>query len=153
MNRWKKELCNKTTKMTDTFLNWKELSISIVQGLIITAGVLVTYQYAIYKGGNEENTRAMVFSTLIFANIFLSLVNRSFNYSIFEIIKYKNKLFPIIISATLLMLLMILYNPPFANFIHLESLTWSELLMTILFAILSVFWFEIYKWFKRKRMS
>jgi len=143
----------KPRKMTDTFLNWKELSISIVQGLIITAGVLVTYQYAIYKGGNEENTRAMVFSTLIFANIFLSLVNRSFIYSIFEIIKYKNKLFPIIISATLLMLLMILYIPPFANFFHLESLTWSELLMTILFAILSVFWFEIYKWFKRKRMS
>lgn len=143
----------KPRKMTDTFLNWKELSISIVQGLIITAGVLVTYQYAIYKGSNEENTRAMVFSTLIFANIFLSLVNRSFIYSIFEIIKYKNKLFPIIISATLLMLLMILYIPPFANFFHLESLTWSELLMTILFAILSVFWFEIYKWFKRKRMS
>ncbi len=143
----------KPRKMTDTFLNWKELSISIVQGLIITAGVLVTYQYAIYKGGNEENTRAMVFSTLIFANIFLSLVNRSFIYSIFETLKYKNKLFPIIISATLLMLFMILYIPPFANFFHLESLTWSELLMTILFAILSVFWFEIYKWFKRKRMS
>lgn len=143
----------KPRKMTDTFLNWKELSISIVQGLMITAGVLLAYQYAIYKGGNEENTRAMVFSTLIFANIFLSLVNRSFIYSIFEIIKYKNKLFPIIISATLLMLFMILYIPPFANFFHLESLTWSELLMTILFAILSVFWFEIYKWFKRKRMS
>ena len=143
----------KPRKMTDTFLNWKELSISIVQGLIITAGVLLAYQYAIYKGGNEENTRAMVFSTLIFANIFLSLVNRSFIYSIFETLKYKNKLFPIIISATLLMLLMILYIPPFANFFHLESLTWSELLMTILFAILSVFWFEIYKWFKRKRMS
>lgn len=143
----------KPRKMTDTFLNWKELSISIVQGLIITAGVLLAYQYAIYKGGNEENTRAMVFSTLIFANIFLSLVNRSFIYSIFETLKYKNKLFPIIISATLLMLFMILYIPPFANFFHLESLTWSELLMTILFAILSVFWFEIYKWFKRKRMS
>lgn len=143
----------KPRKMTDTFLNWKELSISIVQGLMITAGVLLAYQYAIYKGGNEENTRAMVFSTLIFANIFLSLVNRSFIYSIFETLKYKNKLFPIIISATLLMLFMILYIPPFANFFHLESLTWSELLMTILFAILSVFWFEIYKWFKRKRMS
>jgi len=143
----------KPRKMTDTFLNWKELSISIVQGLMITAGVLLAYQYAIYKGGNEENTRAMVFSTLIFANIFLSLVNRSFIYSIFETLKYKNKLFPIIISATLLMLFMILYIPPFANFFHLESLTWSELLITILFAILSVFWFEIYKWFKRKRMS
>src|SRR5690625_4013129 len=74
-------------------------------------------------------------------------------YFVLYVLPPLNKLFPIIISATLLMLFMILYIPPFANFFHLESLTWSELLITILFAILSVFWFEIYKWFKRKRMS
>src|SRR5690606_26121164 len=71
----------KPRKMTETFLNWKELSISIIQGLIITAGVLFAYQFAVQKGSNEETTRAMVFTTLIFANVFLSLVNRSFVYS------------------------------------------------------------------------
>ena len=73
----------KPRKMTETFLNWKELSISIIQGLIITAGVLFAYQFAVQKGSSEETTRAMVFTTLIFANVFLSLVNRSFVYSMF----------------------------------------------------------------------
>src|SRR5690606_5572511 len=47
-------------KMTDTFLNWKELSISIVQGLIITLGVLFAYQYAVNNNADEMTTRAMV---------------------------------------------------------------------------------------------
>src|SRR5690606_25834696 len=46
-------------QITDTFLNWRELSISIVQGLVITAGVLFVYQYSVKAGGNEEHTRAM----------------------------------------------------------------------------------------------
>src|SRR5690554_7694154 len=81
----------KPRKMTETFLNWKELSISIIQGLTITAGVLFAYQFSVQKGSNEETTRAMVFTTLIFANVFLSLVNRSFVYSMFESFRYKNR--------------------------------------------------------------
>src|SRR5690606_16848807 len=62
-------------KTTDTFLTWRELSISILQGLAITAGVLAVYQYAVSSGLNEDTTRTMVFTTLIAANIFLTLVN------------------------------------------------------------------------------
>jgi Ca2+-transporting ATPase len=45
---------------------------------MITVGVLFAYQLAVQNGSNEETTRAMVFTTLIFANVFLSLTNRSF---------------------------------------------------------------------------
>src|SRR5690606_35750752 len=88
----KNTMLQKPRKMTETFLNFKELSISIIQGLIITAGVLFMYYHAVQNGQNEETTRAMVFSNMIFANIFLSLVNRSFVYSLFESIRNKNKL-------------------------------------------------------------
>jgi Ca2+-transporting ATPase len=56
--------------MTDTFLNGKELTISIIQGIVITLGILVAYQWAVQNGGSEEKTRAIVFATLVFANIF-----------------------------------------------------------------------------------
>ena len=141
----------KPRKMTETFLNWKELSISIIQGLIITAGVLFAYQFAVQKGSNEETTRAMVFTTLIFANIFLSLVNRSLVYSIFESFKYKNRLFPLIIGATLALLFAILYIPLFADFFHVTGLNIPELGMTFLIAAASVLWFELYKWIKRRK--
>src|SRR5690606_29984508 len=80
--------------MTDTFLNLRELAISIIQGLVITAGVLMAYQLSVENGGSEEKTRAMVFTTLIFANILLSLTNRSFYYSMFDSFKNKNWMFP-----------------------------------------------------------
>lgn len=141
----------KPRKMTETFLNWKELSISIIQGLTITAGVLFAYQFAVQKGSSEETTRAMVFTTLIFANIFLSLVNRSLVYSIFESFKYKNRLFPVIIGATLTLLFAILYIPVFANFFHVTSLNCQDLGIVFLIAAASVLWFEMYKWIKRRK--
>ncbi len=72
----------KPRPFTNTFLSWKDLQISIFQGIIITAGTLGIYQFAVSKGYDEEQTRTMVFTTLVIANIFLSLVNRSFYYSV-----------------------------------------------------------------------
>jgi len=36
--------------LTTTFFNWKELSISIVQGLMITTVTLFVYQYSVFNG-------------------------------------------------------------------------------------------------------
>ncbi|HLV45684.1 MAG TPA: cation-translocating P-type ATPase C-terminal domain-containing protein, partial [Flavobacterium sp.] len=146
----KNAMLQKPRKMTETFLNRKELSISIIQGLIITAGVLFVYQFAVQKGSNEETTRAMVFTTLIFANIFLSLANRSLVYSIFDSFKYKNRLFPVIIGATLALLFAILYIPLFADFFHVAGLNIPELGLSFLIAAASVLWFEMFKWIKRR---
>jgi Ca2+-transporting ATPase len=145
----KDTMLKKPRKMTDTFLNWRELGISIIQGLFITAGVLYAYQYSVGNGGDEPTTRAMVFTTLIFANIFLSLSNRSFVYSIFESVKNKNRLFPIVIGATLLLLFAILNIPAFASFFKVSSLHIKELGMCLLISGISVLWFEVYKWIKR----
>ncbi len=147
----KNTMKQKPRKMTETFLNLRELSISIVQGLIITIGVLFVYQYAVHHGQDEETTRAMVFTTMIFANLFLCLVNRSFVYSMFESIQNKNKLFPLVIGITLTLLFSILYVPMFAEFFKLNSLALQELAFSIMIAGISVLWFEIYKWAKRRK--
>ncbi|MBN9314082.1 MAG: cation-translocating P-type ATPase [Chryseobacterium sp.] len=149
----KNAMQQKPRKMTETFLNWRELSISIIQGLMITVGVLFAYQLAVQSGSNEETTRAMVFTTLIFANVFLSLTNRSFTYSLFESFKNKNILFPLITLATLILLFAILYIPVFSNFFHVSSLNLKDLGITVLIALVSVLWFELYKWRKRRIQS
>jgi Ca2+-transporting ATPase len=46
---------------TITFFEWKELFTSIIQGLVITAGTLAVYLYAVDQGQNELVTRTMVF--------------------------------------------------------------------------------------------
>lgn len=135
--------------LTDTFLNWKELSVSIVQGLIITAGILWIYQYSAGHGNDEAKTRALVFSTLIFANILLSLVNRSFHYSVLESFKNRNILLAGISVLVVLLLLVILYVAPVSGFFSVTALSINELGLTLLTASVSVLWFEIYKLIKR----
>ena len=135
--------------LTDTFLNWRELMVSIIQGLVITAGILWIYQHSVHLGNDEPTTRAWVFSTLIFANILLSLVNRSFHYSIFESFKNRNYLLVGISALVLVLLFVILYVKPVSGFFSVAPLTVKELGLTFLTAAVSVLWFEIYKLLKR----
>src|SRR5690606_37583271 len=121
-----------------------ELGISIIQGLVITLGILFAYQYTVNNNGDEITTRAMVFTTLIFANILLSLTNRSFKYSILSSLSYKNNLFPIVIGATLTLLFSILYIPVFAGFFQVTGLSFNQLGIALLIAAISVLWFEVY---------
>ncbi len=135
-------------KMTSTFFNFRELTNSIFQGLAITAGTLFIYQFSVRNGYTENMTRSMVFTTLIFANIFLTLVNRSFSFSIFTTLGYKNILLRIVIIATLILLAMILYIPAFASFFKIYALNGMQVVFSFLTAFFSVIWFEIYKWIK-----
>ncbi len=139
--------------LTTTFFNWKELSTSIVQGLIITIGALFIYQYAVYLRADEQLTRTMVFTTLIVANIFLTLINRSFYYSIWTTLKYKNPMVLGIILSTIVLAGIILYVPPVTSFFSFEQLGVFQLGICILVGFVSVIWFEIVKWTKRNNAS
>jgi Ca2+-transporting ATPase len=132
-----------------TFFNGKELFISIVQGLFITGGTLFVYQMAVGQGLNEEITRTMVFTVLVSANIFLTLVNRSFYYSIFTTLTYKNNLVGLIIGSTIIISASLLYLRPLSNFFEFERLNLLQITISILIGFVSVIWFEGVKWSKR----
>jgi Ca2+-transporting ATPase len=138
---------------TTTFFNWRELSISIFQGLMITAGTLFAYQYAVYNGYNEAITRTMAFTVLIAANIFLTLVNRSFYYSIFTTLRYKNNLVPLIIGITIVIYAVLLFVKPLTDFFDLEKLSAVQLGVAVAAGFVSVIWFEVVKWVKRLRVK
>ena len=135
--------------LTTTFFNWRELSVSIVQGLVITAGTLSVYQYAVSCGYTEELTRTMVFTVLITANIFLTFINRSFYYSILTTLMYKNNLVLFIVGTTITLVGLILYVKPITNFFYFETLTAQQLLICIGIGFVSVTWYEVVKMIKR----
>lgn len=136
---------------SDTFFNWRELTTSLVQGLVITAGTLFIYQYAVQLGYNENITRTMVFTTLIAANIFLTLVNRSFYYSIITTSRYKNNLVPLIILITTLLTALLLFVPALRKIFQFESLDAQQLVICIITGFVSVIWHELVKYVKRRR--
>ena len=139
----------KPRPFTTTFFNWKELTTSIIQGLLITAGTLFAYQYALYRGFPESTTRTMVFTVLVAANVFLTLVNRSFYYSILTTLKYKNNLVPLIIGVTIAITALLLYVPPFARFFLFTPLDLVQIATCIGIGFVSVIWYELIKWGKR----
>ena len=146
----KNTMQQKPRPISNTFFNWKELTKSILQGLAITAGTLIAYQYAVREGLIEDVTRTMVFTVLISANIFLTLVNRSFYYSIFTTLRYKNNLVILIIGITLLIYALLIYIQPLATFFQFDPLSSKQLAISSGIGFLSVIWFELIKW--RKRM-
>lgn len=144
-------MIKKPRPFTTTFFNYKELTTSIIQGLAITIGALAAYQYSVTEGFSENSTRTIVFMVLIVANIFLTLVNRSFYYSIFTTLKYKNNLVPLIIGLTIILSLAMLYIPTLTQFFEFERLSIPQLGTTILIGAICVLWYELVKGIKRSK--
>lgn len=143
----------KPRQFTTTFFTIRELLLSIIQGIIITGGLTGVYWYAITTGKNLPMTTAMIFITLITANISLTMVNRSFYYSVLTTSKYKNGLVPFIITTTILLVMIIFLVPPVRTFFSLESIGRTDLSICVIAGILSVIWFEVYKWMRRRKQS
>ncbi len=147
----KNTMIQKPRPFSKTFFSWRELMTSVIQGLAITAGTLSVYQLAVSNHLNENTTRAMVFTTLIAANIFLTLVNRSFYFSALTTLKYKNNLVGLIIGITIALTGVLLYLDPFTAFFQFESLTGDQLWTSIGIGFISVIWYELVKGIKRSR--
>ncbi|CAN1566502.1 MgtA Cation transport ATPase [Flavobacteriaceae bacterium] len=142
-------MTQKPRPFTNTFFNLKEITISIIQGLVITLGLLFMYQYCIKSDYTENTTRTCIFLTLIASNIFLTLANRSFYYSVLTTLKYKNNLVGIIIGLTILITTSIVFIPVFRAFFMFDIVTPQQIAWSILVAFVAVFWVEFYKLYKR----
>ena len=143
-------MLSKPRPFTTTFFNFKEILMSIIQGLVITAGLLFVYQYCVRTGCTEAVTRTTIFLTIISANVFLTLANRSFYFSIFTTIRYRNNLVPMIIGITLAITALLLYVPAFSKFFLFDVVSGTQLGMSVLVGLVSVLWIEVYKWFRRR---
>jgi Ca2+-transporting ATPase len=143
-------MLQKPRPLTTTFFNLKEITISIIQGLVITLGLLFIYNYCVDEGFSEKYTRTTVFLTLIISNIFLTLENRSFYYSIFTTIRYKNNLVLMIIGITIGITSLLLFVPVFSNFFLFEKVDKAQIGLSVLIGFVSVMWIEVYKLIKRK---
>lgn len=137
----------KPRKLTANFFNLKELTLSIFQGLVITAGLIYVLNYAIESSLSENTARTLVFTTIICSNIFLTLTGRSKVFTIFTTIRYKNNLLYIIIFVTFLILFLSLTFTPFMNVFEFEPISLVQFFYCLTVAFISVIWVEFYKLF------
>ena len=144
----------KPRKFSTSFFSWPELSLSLLQGLIVSAGVLGMLYYAMTISLDIDSTRTVIFITIIFSNILLTLVGRSKFYTIVKTIRYKNKLLPVILIATLLLLALSIYYPPASNLFKFKPIPFAYYLICLGISAISVLWIEVYKGFvKPQKLS
>ena len=122
-----------------------ETLISVVQGIIIAAGAMILYYYFMKSGASLEETRTIVFTTLILSNVFLTFANRSFTKTIYYTSRYKNSLAPVILIISAFFLVSLHFIPFVRNLFQLATITQGQFWLCFGVSLACVMWFEMYK--------
>jgi len=123
----------------------EELLISVVQGIVIAAGAMILYYHSMNSGTSLEQTRTIVFTTLILSNVFLTFTNRSFTKTIYYTSRYKNNLAPAILIISTFFLAAMHFIPVVRNLFQLTNITQGQFWLCFGVAFTGVMWFEMYK--------
>jgi Ca2+-transporting ATPase len=121
----------------------------IVQGLILTALVMLSYIVAQQLSVHPRMWIAMVFVTLITVQLFHAYNCRADRHSLFASNPFGNLLLNISFVVGLLVVAAVIYVPTFATFFDLPTLSALEFVTAIGIAALIVPVVEIYKWIDR----
>lgn len=90
----------------------------------------------------ENELRSLVFSSLVFSNVALILINRSFTSSIINTLQRQNRSFWILMGAVSSLLALSLLQPVAQRIFHLTHINVVQLLICIGIAVFSIFLLE-----------
>jgi P-type Ca2+ transporter type 2C len=122
-----------------------ELTISMVQGIAITAGTLLLYYFTMTNNRSLEETRTIVFTTLVMSNIILTFVNRSFTENFTKTVHYKNNLVLPILFISSLFLTIIHFIPSIRTIFGMTTISNTDFFLCVGVSFAGVLWFELYK--------
>lgn len=118
------------------------IKISVFQGISMLLFLVIVFKLANYTGKTIDQTRAMVFTALIFANISLIMANRSWSRSIIGSFGVKNKAAWLVLAGSLMILATTLFVPSLSKLFHFELPGWFDLFLAAVLGGSSVMWFE-----------
>ena len=132
--------------------NFKSVSISMLQGLGVLIATFSLYTFMIKTGRGELEARSFAFVTLVLANLFLIVINLSWQKNIFKIIMSGNKVMYMVFVGALVWLLAVLNIPFLAELFHLVPLGLNDFAIILTVVFVSLVWFEILKIFLNHRV-
>ncbi len=124
----------------------RTLVLSLLQGCVVLVVVLAVYMYALSRGLGEPGVRAMTFITIVVANLFLILTNRSWTETILSTLRSPNRALLGVFAGTLVCLSLVLYLPALRDLFRFGPIMPSDLILCAGAGMLSVLWFEIFKY-------
>jgi len=131
---------------TERLFNLRSVGLSLLQGASVLAVLLVVYWAAGLLGHAEDGTRrALVFTTLVVANISLILTNRSWSRTILSMFKEPNAALWWVVGGAAVMLTIVLNVPFVRELFHFNQLHVVDVAICIAGGIVSILWFEAIK--------
>ncbi|MEY3378743.1 MAG: hypothetical protein RLZZ125_320 [Actinomycetota bacterium] len=137
-----------------TMFGSSEIFFAFLQGLFVLAGVFAVFWYSLSQGSADEVTRSLTFGTLLIANVFLILANRSRTLTILGTIRQrKNQAVPWITSGAFALLLALLNIPFLSSAFDLSSISLASYVAIFFVGYLTVSWTDLLKIINRFKAS
>lgn len=127
------------------------LTIAILQGAGLFVGVAAVYLWSISTGSTSDQSRSLTFTALVFGNLALIVVNRSWRLSAFRtFIERRNPMVKWILGATTTMLFVLLLVTPVRDAFSFGPVGALEITICAGVAVAGASWFEVLKAFGRR---
>jgi Ca2+-transporting ATPase len=131
------------------------VGLSLLQGVIVLLITLAVYGAALVRGQGESDARALVFTTLVIANLGLIFTNRSWSRTIPETLRSPNPALWWVVGGALVFLGLVFYVPFLRGLFHFAPLHPVDVAIGLAAGASSILWFEVLKLFngRRKRLK
>jgi Ca2+-transporting ATPase len=123
---------------------------ALLQGVTVLAILAGEFIAAARMGMSEPDLRALVFTSLILANVGLILVNRSFDTSVVRALLRPNAALRILLGGVAAVLATAIFFPPARALFHFGTLHWDDLAVCLVVGAFSLLVLETLKsrWFR-----
>jgi Ca2+-transporting ATPase len=132
-------------KVNEPLFDRKTIFLSVMQGIVALLIVAAVFRIAPMLGETEAQARALAFTTLVFANLFLILANRSWNRTILETFRVPNKSLLWVFAGALFFLALALNIPFLEGIFQFGQITITEIMICAAAGFASIAWFEVWK--------
>jgi len=128
----------------------RALVLSILQGAVVSAVVLLIYAVALARGFGEPETRTLAFTTIVIANLGLILTNRSWSETIISSLRSPNNALRWVFAGTLSCLVLVLFVPALMALFRFGPVPLPDLVACAGAGVMSILWFEVFKYWSRE---
>ncbi len=130
----------------ESLLSLRSIGLSILQGVSVLVVLLAVFWTAGFLGHAANDTRrALVFTTLVVANLALILTNRSWSRTILSMFREPNAALWWVVGGAVLMLIIVLNVPFVRELFHFNELHTVDVALCMAGGMVSILWFEMLK--------
>jgi Ca2+-transporting ATPase len=138
---------------TEGLFTRRILALSLLQGFVVLAIVLIIYGSALSRGYSETEVRTLTFTTIVVANLFLILTNRSWSDTLFTTLRTPNKAMWWVFAGTIVCLISVLYVPFLQVLFGFGTVPLIDLGICAIAGATGIAWFECFKYWNARNLK